>query len=523
MKSLILLLLVVGTLYPQSHGTYSSWSTAATIPLSEANASAGGGVPNTLVALENGKMLVFYTEQIPFPGGPVRSCFAGSSDNGQTWSAPSPGLIAPVTKTAAIAGSLGAVKLPSGEVAISWASANPQAVFSAIYNPATGTWSDTVRVSRFVVRSTGYQFITADKKGRLHIVWSDGKIEPGSVQEIYYSRSSDGGVTWSAQRMLSNDDGRHSSFPCGDFTGTNSDTLVFAWRDSTSGPKNWDVNIAVSTDGGDNWSAPKPLTSSPLMQSDPQVVVDKHGGFYLIFHEYSTNCAGGFCASVYFGYSSDAGQSWGTGFKKISPADVRSHLCKSAYNAENDRFWAFWKDERDFDFTTGNPEADIVGIYFENKGTVASDTVEFISDMGEMEAAFHNFSTGNDGTVYAIWFADFSQVAQPRRMYFSRRAAVTGVPSEGPRMGESFAMELRGYPNPFNPSTVISLKLNEPAMTDVTIFDITGSKVAEIFSGYLEAGSHDFVFDAFFCSAGTYICEVVIPGRRERLKLALVK
>ncbi|MBK8662689.1 MAG: hypothetical protein IPN18_13130 [Ignavibacteriales bacterium] len=52
-----------------------------------------------------------------------------------------------------------------------------------------------MRVSQFVLRSTGYQFITADRKGRIHVVWSDGKIEPGSVQEVYYSRSTDGGTT----------------------------------------------------------------------------------------------------------------------------------------------------------------------------------------------------------------------------------------------------------------------------------------------------------------------------------------
>ncbi|MBK6682413.1 MAG: hypothetical protein IPG53_21645 [Ignavibacteriales bacterium] len=66
----------------------------------------------------------------------------------------------------------------------------------------------------------------------------------------------------------------------GDLNGTTSDTIAFAWRDSTSGPKNWDVHLAVSTDGGISWQAPKALTSSPLMQSDPQVVVDKHGGLF---------------------------------------------------------------------------------------------------------------------------------------------------------------------------------------------------------------------------------------------------
>lgn len=522
MRPLVLFLLLVATLYPQTHGTFSAWSTGVTIPLAQSNASAGGGVPNTLVALDGSRILVFYTEQTPFPGGPVKPHFTGSTDNGQTWTAPLPGLIPPVAKTGAIAGSLGAVKLPSGEVAVSWASANPLAIFSAVYNTSTGVWSDTVRVSQFVLRSTGYQFITADRKGRIHVVWSDGKIEPGSVQEVYYSRSTDGGTTWMPQQMLSNNDGRHSAFPGGDLTGTTSDTIAFAWRDSTSGPKNWDVHLAVSTDGGISWQAPKALTSSPLMQSDPQVVVDKHGGLYLIFHEYSTNCPGGYCASVYFGYSSDGGNSWGSGFRKISPEDIRSHLCKSAYDHGNDRFWAFWKDERDFNFSTGNPEADIVGRYFENRGSVASDTLEFISDMGDMEVAFHNFTTGSDGTVYTVWYSDYSQTAQPRKMYFSRRATMTGI-EEGETDGDIHEMEPLAYPNPFNPSTVISFKLNEPAFTIVIAYNITGSKAAEIYSGHLEGGIHNIQFNAGGLSAGIYICEVATPLLRKYLKLALVK
>ena len=522
MRSLVLFLLFSGILYPQTHGTHSAWSSAEVVPLSQTGASAGGGVPNTLIALGEGKILVFYTEQFPFPGGPVKPFFAGSTDNGQTWSAPSATLIPPVAKTTAIAGSLGAAKLASGNVAVSWASANPQGIFSAIYNPATASWGDTVRVSQYVLRSTGYQFTTADRKGRIHIVWSDGRLEPGSVQEVYYSRSTDGGASWSEQKMLSSDDGRHSSFPCGDFTGTYSDTLAFAWRDSTSGPKNWDVNIVVSTDGGVSWQTPKALTSSTLMQSDPQVIVDKHGGFYLIFHEYSTACAGGYCASVYFGYSSDGGASWGSGFRKISPENIRSHLCKSAYDYANDRFWAFWKDERDFNFTTGNPEADIVGRSFESRGSVAPDTLEFISDMGDMEAAFHNFSAGADGYLYAVWYADYSQSAQPRKMYFSRRVAVTGLKAEETvnTIGE---LEPLAYPNPFNPSTVIAFSLNQPALASVSIYDMTGGKTMEIFSGYLDAGTHSFQFDARSLSAGIYICQVATPVTRKHLKLALVK
>lgn len=522
MRTLFFLLFLTGLLLPQSHGTYPAWSPVTQIPLSRTDASAGGGVPNTVVTLPGGKIIVFYSEQTPFPGGVPRPFFTGSSDYGITWTSPSSQAVVPVWKTSAVAGSIGAVSLPSGSVAVSWASTNPQAIYFALYDPLNDSWSDTIRVSKFVLRSTGYQFITADKKGRIHLVWTDGRIEPGSVQEVYYSRSTDLGLTWSNQIMLSNNDGRHSSFPCGNLSASSSDTLMFAWRDSTSPPRNWDVEIAVSNDGGLTWLTPRKLTTSPLMQSDPQVVADKHGGFNIIFHEYSTNCTGGLCASVYYGYSADGGNSWGNGFTVISPEGIRSHLCKSAYDSVNDRFWAFWKDERDFNFTNGNPEADIVGRYFENQGTLVSDTVEFISDMGEMEVAFHNFAPFPDGSIAAIWYSDYSQTISPRKMYFSRRAVTTAIDTREISRS-THGPSLSNHPNPFNPTTLIEFELVENSQTVVTVYDITGRKITEITNDYLIAGKHQFLFDARDLPTGVYLCEVTTPEFRSYGKMVFIK
>ncbi|MBK6682414.1 MAG: hypothetical protein IPG53_21650 [Ignavibacteriales bacterium] len=67
MRPLVLFLLLVATLYPQTHGTFSAWSTGVTIPLAQSNASAGGGVPNTLVALVEAILFLHRTD--PFGAG----------------------------------------------------------------------------------------------------------------------------------------------------------------------------------------------------------------------------------------------------------------------------------------------------------------------------------------------------------------------------------------------------------------------------------------------------------------------
>jgi len=528
MRFLFLIAVLSVQIFTQSHGTYHAWGNASAVPLSQNNASAGGGVPDYIITLENGRILVFYSEQYPFPAGQYRWYYIGSTDNGQTWNAPAAELIPPMSKTVVSAGSLGAVNLPSGKVIISWSAGSPKAVFSAVFDPISNTWSDTVRVSKYVERSLGYQFITADRKGRVHIAWSDGKIEQGSVQEIFYARSTDSGVSWSDQRMLSNNDGQHSSFPHGDFTGTNSDTLVFAWRDSVSTQRKWDVYIAVSTDGGENWAEARDVTPAPLMQSDPQVVVDKHGGFYLIYHQYSSDCAGGLCASVYFGYSSDAGNTWGAGFRKISPENVRSHLCNSEYDYRNDRFWAFWKDERDFDFSSGNPRADLVATCFENKGSVQSDTLEFVSEMGNAEVAFPSYSVGTGGSINAVWFADFSQTTQPRQMYFAGRDAVTGQAEEteshsgAENIPSGFALE-QNYPNPFNPGTKIRFSIPKDEMVKLNVYNSIGQKVATLLDGEIPAGFHEVKFIAAELPSGIYFYEITCTNFKMTKKMVLLK
>ncbi|MBW6515148.1 MAG: chitobiase/beta-hexosaminidase C-terminal domain-containing protein [Candidatus Cloacimonetes bacterium] len=52
-------------------------------------------------------------------------------------------------------------------------------------------------------------------------------------------------------------------------------------------------------------------------------------------------------------------------------------------------------------------------------------------------------------------------------------------------------LELKGnYPNPFNPSTLIHFTLPEEAEINLTIYNIRGQKIRELYNGYLPAGEH---------------------------------
>ena len=54
----------------------------------------------------------------------------------------------------------------------------------------------------------------------------------------------------------------------------------------------------------------------------------------------------------------------------------------------------------------------------------------------------------------------------------------------------------QNYPNPFNPSTTISFGLPEEANIEISVFNVLGEKITELFKGVKSAGTYSVVWDA---------------------------
>ena len=85
------------------------------------------------------------------------------------------------------------------------------------------------------------------------------------------------------------------------------------------------------------------------------------------------------------------------------------------------------------------------------------------------------------------------------------------------RLGDS-------YPNPFNPAVVIPLDLaTDAAGVSLTVYDVLGRRVRQVWDGPLGAGTHRFVWDGRDAAgkavaAGVYIYQVEIDGQVEAKK-----
>ena len=72
---------------------------------------------------------------------------------------------------------------------------------------------------------------------------------------------------------------------------------------------------------------------------------------------------------------------------------------------------------------------------------------------------------------------------------------------------EVYSLE-QNYPNPFNPETQISFGLPKRSEVEILVFNLSGQKVATVFSGSQDAGYHQVRWDASHVPSGTYVIQM---------------
>ncbi len=84
----------------------------------------------------------------------------------------------------------------------------------------------------------------------------------------------------------------------------------------------------------------------------------------------------------------------------------------------------------------------------------------------------------------------------------------------------TFKLE-RNYPNPFNPSTIISFILAERGMVQLDVFDMLGRKIQVLEHSVMDVGLHRVQFDAGNLASGIYTAQLISNNARRELKMIL--
>ncbi|MGE5497017.1 MAG: T9SS type A sorting domain-containing protein, partial [Syntrophothermus sp.] len=102
------------------------------------------------------------------------------------------------------------------------------------------------------------------------------------------------------------------------------------------------------------------------------------------------------------------------------------------------------------------------------------------------------------------------------------KSLTTSVNGAGKGIPEDFTL-YQNYPNPFNPSTSIKFYIPAASAVKLELYNVLGVKVASVFEGNLEKGSHIFTFDGSGYASGVYFARLYAGGHTNSIKMTLQK
>jgi len=190
------------------------------------------------------------------------------------------------------------------------------------------TWSTSKRLTWTPGGSFG-PVTVFDSQGNFHMVWYD---ETPANHEIYYTKSTDGGITWSTSKRLTWTSGG-SYLPV--IAVDSSDNLHVVWSDET--PGNAEIYYVNSPDGGTTWATSKRLTWNAGASVYPAIAVDSLGNPHVVWHD---NTSGD--SEVYYKSSPDGGASWTTS-KRLTMTSGGSYVPAIAVDS-SDNLHLVWMD-----------------------------------------------------------------------------------------------------------------------------------------------------------------------------------
>jgi O-glycosyl hydrolase len=94
--------------------------------------------------------------------------------------------------------------------------------------------------------------------------------------------------------------------------------------------------------------------------------------------------------------------------------------------------------------------------------------------------------------------------------------------SRGSILPKDFGLS-HNYPNPFNPTTVITYQVPVTSHMSLKVYDILGQEVVTLFEGSRQPGTYKATFDGSGLPSGVYLCRLAAGNYSQTKKLLLVK
>lgn len=81
----------------------------------------------------------------------------------------------------------------------------------------------------------------------------------------------------------------------------------------------------------------------------------------------------------------------------------------------------------------------------------------------------------------------------------------------------------QNFPNPFNPSTRISYKLNKEGFVKLYVYNLVGQEVETLVNEFQQAGKYDVEFNAKDLPSGIYLYKLQVNGYTSVKRMTLIR
>lgn len=139
--------------------------------------------------------------------------------------------------------------------------------------------------------------------------------------------------------------------------------------------------------------------------------------------------------------------------------------------------------------------------------------------INDLDAAYQTSSPAYTGSQGGFPAGDLNWFPSKKAEWLTW---ITDVETEEGYIPESFSLE-QNYPNPFNPSTRITFNITEAGLTNISVYNLLGQKVATVLNQELVAGRHTVDFNGTNLSSGVYFYKLESGKNIATQKMMLLK
>ena len=361
---------------------------------------------------------------------------------------------------------------------------------------------------------------------------------------VDFSYTTNGGVSWIPSFAINNSPPQRCS---GAYVKTGLDGKVYVcWAGvapTSPFPENF-IGLAVSTNGGDNWSVNQniyavngingtlPSKGSIRVNGLPNLGIDKSNGprrgwMYIATTEQNLAPAGS-DPDIILHYSSNNGTSWSSGIR-VNQDPMNNGKIQYFPSIDVDTTGAInilYYDDR-------NTSSDSAEVYLSRSKDGGSTWTEFLVSNHRFKpkpipggaAGYqgdHITLESSGNKLYALWMDDFSGLYQVWLAPID--ISTIGIRNITTQIPDKFNLQ-QNYPNPFNPVTKIKFDIasHSVGQTFLSVYDITGREISTLVNENLQAGSYEVTFDGSNIPSGIYFYRLKSGNYFETKRMVLVK